>query len=163
MGIPSITIACCLFLQALSRCEASEGSPSPIADDIVREAKSHIGDPKWSRASNYSSGPNTDKYHIFVADVMKEAGGSVPSWYFYGGPIGAGEWGSRWSFYLMFSPSWITVNSPLIGDVIGDGQIVGIMTGPNKTTHAGRRRVVENDWGFRPNQSLAYWRYFPYW
>ncbi|KAK6173663.1 hypothetical protein SNE40_017074 [Patella caerulea] len=163
MGIPSITIACCLFLQALSRCEASEGSPSPIADSIVREAKSRIGETKWGIASNYSTGPNTDKYHLFVADVITEAGGSVPFWYFYRSPIGAGEWGSRWSFYLMFSPSWINVNSPLFGDVIGDGEIVGIVTGPNKTTHVAKHRVVENDWGFRPNQTLAFWRYVHFW
>ncbi|KAK6173665.1 hypothetical protein SNE40_017076 [Patella caerulea] len=148
-----ILVVCCLILQAVSRCEALSGRT------IANTARSYIGETRWSESSNYQGLRGQPKCNIFVADVVSQAGGSVPRRYGVRGIIGAGEWGSRWSFYLGVSPCWKNFDRPQIGDVIGYGGHVGIMTGPGKTTSAAQYRVVENNWGFRSGQSPVYWRY----
>jgi len=45
---------------------------------IASTADKYIGDTKWSYSSSHGPGVNTNKCNIFVADIMKEAGGSVP-------------------------------------------------------------------------------------
>lgn len=144
------------------------------AEEIVAEAKRHIGRAKWSYGSSYGTGRNTHKGNQFVHDVLEKVGANPPrrwSWRtFWWAPIGAGEWGNPKSKYLTNYRFWIRCNGGRRkGDLISNGQHVGIITGNKLTTSAASiglgNRVVENDWGFRTigsgsyNAITACWRY----
>ncbi|XP_071083407.1 uncharacterized protein [Haliotis cracherodii] len=129
-------------------------------DNAVRIADRYIGSTQWSYASSHDTGRNTNKCNIFVADVFDEAGGGVPHrWFGLAGPIGAGEWGNPRSSYLTSDRCWTNYPTGHVGDVIAGGGHVGIVTGRRITTSAARYSVVKNDWGFRPGQTVTYWRY----
>ncbi|XP_067683476.1 uncharacterized protein [Haliotis asinina] len=129
--------------------------------DIQRTADKYIGSTKWSQASSHRTGANTNKCNIFVAEVLEEAGATVPhrhvlTW----SPIGAGEWGNPNSEYLNDDSCWTHVTSAQVGDVIGDGVHVGIVTGSQLTTSARYDKVVKNDFGFRSSQAdMTLWRF----
>lgn len=151
-----LALACCL---QVAFCVTSSG--------IVNEARQHIGSTKWSYASSYGTGANTNKCNQFVYDVLDAAGADPPSrhWWTYS-PIGAGEWGNPSSSYLTGASCWNTCGgSWQSGDVISDSVHVGIITGWHLTTSAAYSEVVENDWGFRSSGSgaqssiTACWRY----
>ncbi|KAK6166763.1 hypothetical protein SNE40_023387 [Patella caerulea] len=154
-----LTIFSTLYLILQSLCGINAISGWQIAD----RADFYIGETLWNFASDHRSGPGTNKCNFFVADVIWEAGGAVPHRYFgISGPIGAGEWGNPNSTYLSDDECWHNVNSPQIGDVMGDGVHVAIITGRRKTTSAASHEVVKNDWGFRREQrntQFTYWRY----
>ncbi|KAK6168113.1 hypothetical protein SNE40_022006 [Patella caerulea] len=153
----TIFSALCLILQSICGISALSGGT------IARAADRHIDSTHWSFASSHATGRNTNKCNIFVADVLESVGADVPRrWFGFSGPIGAGEWGNPSSSYLSGNSCWNNVNSPRIGDVIGDGVHVGIVTGYRKTTSARYDMVVKNDWGYRSNQSstrFTFWRY----
>ncbi len=129
---------------------------------IARIARSYVGDSRWTRASSSTgAGANTNKCNIFVAHVLEEAGATVPHrrWGL-AGPIGAGEWGNPYSSYLTSAQCWENYSNPRVGDVIGDRVHVGIVTGPSESTSAPLARpIVSNDFGFRTNSHVTFWRY----
>ncbi|XP_071084242.1 uncharacterized protein [Haliotis cracherodii] len=128
---------------------------------IARTANKYIGSTKWSYASSHKTGANTDKCNIFVAEVLEEAGATVPQrhWLTWS-PIGAGEWGNARSTYLTKDACWNRATSSRSGDVIGDGVHVGIVTGSRLTTSARWDKIVRNDFGFRAVQKpMTLWRY----
>lgn len=47
-------------------------------ENIAAVAESKVGWTLWSKASSHRTGKNTWKCNIFVAEVIEEAGGSVP-------------------------------------------------------------------------------------
>ncbi|XP_067683472.1 uncharacterized protein [Haliotis asinina] len=131
-----------------------------IGSKIKRVADSYINSTRWSYASPHTTGRNTNKCNIFVADVIEKAGGSVPHrWWGVAGPIGAREWGNPRSSYLTGDRCWTNHRTGLDGDVIAGGGHVGIVTGRRLTTSAAKYSVVKNDWGYRPGQSVTFWRY----
>ncbi|XP_046578702.1 uncharacterized protein LOC124286386 [Haliotis rubra] len=128
--------------------------------NIKRVADSYIGRTRWSYASSHATGSNTNKCNIFVADVIEEAGGSVPHrWWGFAGPIGAREWGNPSSSFLTRDGCWTNHQTGREGDVIAGGGHVGIVTGGRLTTSAARYSVVKNNWGYRSGQSVTFWRY----
>ncbi|ESO98599.1 hypothetical protein LOTGIDRAFT_239005 [Lottia gigantea] len=155
-----VIFASVLCLYYVSSVEAISGTT------IANKADSHVESTKWSKASSHDTGRNTNKCNIFINDVMKEVGGSVPqrSWWRHS-PIGAGEWGNPHSSYLSDDNCWRNVGSPSIGDVMGDGVHVAFYTGYRTTTSARYDKIVKNSWGFRSSGSgaesntYAYWRY----
>ncbi|XP_046339598.2 uncharacterized protein LOC124120756 [Haliotis rufescens] len=131
-----------------------------VRANAVRIADRYNGSTHWSYASSHATGRNTNKCNIFVADVFDEAGGAVPHrWFGFAGPIGAREWGNPGSSYLTRDSCWTNYRTGLVGDVIAGEGHVGIVTGWRMTTSTTGYRVVKNNWGFRPGQSVTYWRY----
>ncbi|XP_067683270.1 uncharacterized protein [Haliotis asinina] len=131
-----------------------------VRRNIKRIADSYNGSTRWSYSSRYETGRNTNKCNIFVADVIDEAGGSVPHrWWGLSGPIGAREWGNPSSSYLTSDSCWTNLQTGSEGDVIAGGGHVGIVTGLEMTTSAAHYSVVKNDWGYRPGQIVTFWRY----
>ncbi|XP_048252643.1 uncharacterized protein LOC124122220 [Haliotis rufescens] len=128
---------------------------------IQRTADNYIDSTKWSKASTHRTGAKTNKCNIFVAEVLEEAGGKVPHrhWLTWS-PIGAGEWRNSNSEYLTSDSCWTHVTSAQVGDVIGNGEHVGIVTGSKLTTSARFDKVVKNDFGFRiPKDTMTLWRF----
>ncbi|ELT92483.1 hypothetical protein CAPTEDRAFT_186074 [Capitella teleta] len=169
-NIVSIVFVVGCFVLLSDACFSSGGSSSSGSGStssskgaaIARTADSHVGSTKWSYASSHRTGRNTNKCNIFVAEVIEQAGATVPHRHFYSwSPIGAGEWGNPSSSYLTGSSCWSRVTSPRNGDVAGDGVHVAIVTGSSKTTSATSSAVVKNDWGFDPPSRVAnvFWRY----
>ncbi|KAK6173303.1 hypothetical protein SNE40_016779 [Patella caerulea] len=127
-------------------------------------AESHIGSDDWSNDSSSETGPGTDKCHFFVADIIEQAGGSVPKkWLGIGGPIGVKEWGDPKSEFLLADDNWELVKTqPEEGDVFSNGKHVAILTGYRTSTHAGKDKIVRDNWGFKPGKSAkdyTFWRY----
>ncbi|XP_071083442.1 uncharacterized protein [Haliotis cracherodii] len=127
---------------------------------IQRIADSYIGSNKWAKSSSHTTGVNTNKCNIFVADVFKEAGVNVPRTLSRRWPIGAREWGNPKSLFLWVNSCWTNHRTGQIGDVIGGGGHVGIVTGYRQTTSAGTYKVLKNDWGYRSGgPKVTFWRY----
>ena len=69
-------------------------------------------------------------------------------------------YGAR-EFYQGKVPGFTRVEDPQPGDICADGKHVGIVSGKGRTISASEDRVVENDWGFRPNSPVKprFYRY----
>ncbi|KAK2163372.1 hypothetical protein NP493_1466g00016 [Ridgeia piscesae] len=162
-----VLLLCCLVATTLACRPTGDGSTDtvPKAEKIAKMAESKVGSTLWSFASTHKTGANTNKCNIFVGEMIEAAGATVPHrhWWMWS-PIGAAEWGSSSSSYLLSNKCWTLVSSTTDakrGDVISDGHHVGIVTGQSLTTSASARtqNVVTNDWGFKASQNPTIWRY----
>ncbi len=133
----------------------------PCGDPInlIDNARAYTRD--WSkpgdrREINSGFGPDKDKCNLFVDTQYEGAGYNLPN---TGGrflsrllekyPPGAGEL-SKPGYEV---PGWPTVSGPAQpGDLIAHGGHVGIATSSNTTISASPGGVIENRWGFRPDQ-----------
>ncbi|SIO59004.1 hypothetical protein SAMN05444166_5891 [Singulisphaera sp. GP187] len=112
---------------------------------------------------------NTNKCNKFVFDVAVEAGVTPPPkvsmYLIFSRPPTAGEWADP----KVAISGWDVVTSPLPGDVVAEAHRyadatghVGIVVGPNLTVSASALVggvIVENDWGFRTDQTPTFRRY----
>ncbi|ESO93748.1 hypothetical protein LOTGIDRAFT_228526 [Lottia gigantea] len=136
----------------------------PVTGDMIASiAESYIGSEDWSIASSSGPGPGTYKAHLFIEDVIDQAGGSVPKkWLGIGGPISIEEWANPESPFLVDDENWKRVTKPKEGDVVTDGKHIGFITGYRTTTHPGKKKIKQDNWGFKPGQSIdkfIIWRY----
>lgn len=142
----------------------------------VQAALGHKGDTDWAVDAGSIFpwdpwGPNSNKCNKFVADVITEAGDTVP--YVNGRlrkyPPTAGQWGDP-NFEI---PGWIVVENPMPGDVASIPAIgplppgsatghVGIVIENNPefwtTASASDKVVLVNDWAGRPGQKPVFRR-----
>lgn len=138
---------------------------------IVQQARDFLlNHPKaWTKEGTRGAyGPGTNKCNLFVCEVGNAAGLPIPQNYFQGKyPPLAKHWGDPSAVI----PGWEVVTSPQPGDVAAISDVgpapgasrfdhlnisghVGIVTGPGTTISNSNLagQVVENDWGFRPDQ-----------
>jgi cell wall-associated NlpC family hydrolase len=142
-----------------------EAEQKRISASIVAHARQQVGSVDW--AYEVSKGPypaDTNKCNLFVYDVLTSAGLPVPLKEHYGWfnrttlyPPLAGQWADP----SVDIPGWVVVTSPQPGDVAAMKEDysdasghVAIVSGPNLTVSmsSDADMVVENDWGFRPEQ-----------
>lgn len=124
-------------------------------EDIAKEAKKFIGCKMWSNASNYGTGKYTEKYALFVYDVLDCVDAHpLKRWRknnsgdFYQEPIDATEWENPNSPFLSRSRFWRKCVMPhQLGDIISDGHHVGIITGDLLVTLADDNKVEEEGIG----------------
>ncbi|XP_038054600.1 uncharacterized protein LOC119726812 [Patiria miniata] len=140
------------------------GAEAVTGSTIAQVARGYTGSTVWSFVSSHRTGRNTNKCNIFVAEVLEEAGATVPHrWprWLRWSPVGAGEWGNRYSSYLSEDRCWTYSSTAGLGYVAGDGRHVAIVTGTRQTTSARSDMVVTNDFGFRSSQegSIIFWKY----
>lgn len=147
------------------------------AADIVRVARAKVGSRAWLYSVKKDEfDVNTNKCNKFVYDVLVEAGVTPPPrigtwWGLRSRPPLAGEWANP----NLVVPGWITVTSPLPGDVVAEAHQysdatghVGIVVAAGRTVSAAALpplpgTVIENDWGFRSGQTPVFKRctYYP--
>ncbi|ELT94003.1 hypothetical protein CAPTEDRAFT_197774 [Capitella teleta] len=168
--ILSILFAVACFALLSEACFSSGGSSAPTKISkgaaIAKTADKYRSDTKWSVSSPHRVGIGKDKCNIFVAEVIEEAGATVPHRHWWWSPIGAGEWGNPSSTYLTKDNCWTRVTSPQNGDVAGGHGHVAIVTGSSQTTGATSDMIVKGNWGFdyrtvkpKPRFAEAFWRY----
>ena len=139
---------------------------------IPAAARQHVGSAAWAHSvakPPYSAG--TNKCNLFVYEVLNGAGMPVPmrirfSWREFGNvkyPPLAGQWANPNETI----PGWEVVTNPRPGDVVAMKEDysdasghVGIVTGPGTSVSVSSLTgtVVENDWGFRPDQKDVVFR-----
>jgi hypothetical protein len=59
-------------------CVVSVVLQNGVVDKYMEYARKNVGSTEWSKASSHFPGPGTWKCNVFVADMVKEAGGRVP-------------------------------------------------------------------------------------
>lgn len=162
-----LTLAVTLFCvtqasQARSYCSDT----SSMGRKIQQEADKHVGSSTWSfYAIRKYCKTKCNKCNMFVAEMIEDAGGSVPHRYpFVWTPIGTNEWANPKSRYLRRAWCWkLVVGCYKDGDVAATSGNpmghVGIVTGENTVTSANRYVIVKNNWGFRSGQNPTFWRY----
>ncbi|MCK5233165.1 MAG: hypothetical protein KAR13_23040, partial [Desulfobulbaceae bacterium] len=93
--------------------------------------------------------------NIFVADVIRESGASVPNIVEGNHPPRAAQWGNS----AQHIENWVVISDPIPGAVGSDAHHVGIVTpnGQNTISVIGSGPVGQNDWGFRQGQQMI-WR-----
>lgn len=106
--------------------------------------------PKWSAPKD------SDKSHLFVAQVLKEAGIPVPKRNYRSGlPIGAVEWANPHSFIFRMTNCWKRCSGQYqLGDVIAMNNHVAIVTSYWGSTSPAIDSVPlgvvkKSRWGFR--------------
>ncbi|ELT94004.1 hypothetical protein CAPTEDRAFT_197776 [Capitella teleta] len=70
-----------LYIEERLSGAGSNTTATPVSSKgaaIAKKAQSYLHDTKWSKASSHSVGAGKHKCNIFIAEVIKEAGGSVP-------------------------------------------------------------------------------------
>ncbi|CAN7562256.1 RHS repeat-associated core domain-containing protein [Acidovorax sp. LjRoot194] len=141
------------YADALGLCPC--GSPT----DLINSARLDKRD--WSQQAdrrdiNSGFGSGTYKCNLFADTQYENSGYSLPN---MGGsplsrllekyPPGAGEL-SKPGYQV---PGWPTVSGPAQpGDLVASGGHVGIATSSTTTISASPSGVIENKWGFRPDQ-----------
>jgi hypothetical protein len=141
------------FVDPLGLCPC--GNP----DDLINRARLDQRD--WSQKSdrrdiNGGFGPGSYKCNLFADTQYEEVGYNLPK---IGGgllsrllekyPPGAGSL-SKPDYEV---PGWPIVSGPAQpGDLVAHGGHVGIATSSNMTISASPDGVIENRWGFRPDQ-----------
>ena len=128
-----------------------ERAPGKKAWDI---AKKHVGSKAYRKGVPLDQLPaGAAKCNKFVYDIQEKAGNKVPlsGGLFGGDPPSARNWETANDI-----EGWKIVRDPKPGDVAAYYGHVGIVSGPNRTISAASPErgdaVVENDWGFRPEQ-----------
>lgn len=145
---------------------------SQFASTIVWIARSYIGSGNWKYSVEKDEfKANTNKCNKFVYDVMVDAKVKPPPtvsrWAVLKRPPTAGEWADP----NVAIQGWQVVRTPEPGDVVAEAHQyadatghVGIVVGTNKTVSASALVggvIVENDWGFRPDNTPTFRRYMP--
>jgi len=139
------------------------------ATKIVSVAKSKVGSSDWMYVKSKDGFPkNTNKCNQFVYDVIVEAGlpgPTVPKYGIFSRPPTAGEWATT----AIVIKGWKIVTEPQAGDVIAEAHQyadatghVGIVVDSGQTASASALEggmIVQNDWGFRSDNSPTFRRY----
>lgn len=140
-----------------------------IPNTIVRIARKYADEgskkflwvtemPKWAARKQ------SDKSHLFVAQVLQEAGISAPT-RMSGLPIGAREWENPISYILLMSSCWTKCGgNKQPGDVIAMNGHVAIVTSYWGSTSPAfdsvpKGVVEESTWGFHQGDSPVCWRF----
>lgn len=138
---------------------------------IVQVALSKVGSQLWRYdVVKDEFGKDTNKCNKFVYDVIKEAGVGAPTvsmYWFFSRPPTAAEWADPASAIL----HWKAVDEPQPGDVVAEKHAYtnatghcGIVVGTNQSVSASsfvNGVIVQNDWGFRADNSPTFRRYTP--
>jgi RHS repeat-associated protein len=134
-----------------------------MRDQLVQNARSLVGSTKWA-PENWrfpytgnigSTDWSSNKCNVFCGEMVRDAGmlqGFRKNTLF--------SWLSAESWYSGESAGWTQVDSPLSGDIITDGHHMGIVSGKNTSiSSASSGKILENDWGFRDQRNIRYFRY----
>lgn len=146
--------------------------PSTLAASIVRVARTKIGSQDWMYSKEKGDfGKNTNKFNLFVCDVLVEAGvkpaPAVPRYVVFSRPSTAGEWADPavkiegWAVVTTASPGDVVAEAPNYSDATGH---VGIVVGDKQTVSASALVggvIVQNDWGFWSDNKPTFRRFTP--
>ena len=138
--------------------DRNTGPKTWTPDGSIETARKYIGSTDWSvdaEKDNFPSG--TNKCNKFVYDALEESGAAVPLINEDRNPFTDEKYppvAKDWEDKEKEIEGWVVVDKPKPGDVASDGKHVGIVSGGGTTVSASSRegKVVENDWGFRPDQ-----------
>jgi RHS repeat-associated protein len=131
----------------------------PVVDPhtVVDNALGQVGNTDYGREGNLDDDYTKGKWKCnkFVYDMLVKSGAPVPliGGWMGGNPPAANQWGDKNCHIKDYPVVWPIPATPSIGDIISDGHHVGIVSGPGTTVSAARPGVVNNDWGFRPDQA----------
>lgn len=160
---------------------------------VVAAAKAKIGSKDWAwYAFKDNFIPTEPKCNLFVAQCLGEGGFEVPytntegtkatilhaPWNFIAGfwgeqnkistkrPLTARQWyNGECPGTTLVGEGKVGLEKSWPGDIVTDGSHVGIISGPQKTISASAKenKVVENTWGWRPDEipKMRVYRYHP--
>lgn len=152
---------------------------------VIDIAKKLIGSSSWNKF--YKKGnflPGEPKCNLFVAEVLEKAGFNVPYTNKAGKisskvldimnestdrPLTAKDWyDGKCPGTTLVGRGAEGLEKSWPGDIITDGSHIGIISGPQKTISASSKpldlmQVIENDWGWKPNEipNIVIYRYHP--
>ncbi|KAK3095678.1 hypothetical protein FSP39_017510 [Pinctada imbricata] len=100
---------------------------------IYNTARQHLNSKQWALHSDVHGSRGKDKSHMFVSDVLREAGLNAPSarpWFYGYAPIPSSEWGNRHSPIIHAHNCYHSVSVPILGDIVA-------FPNPRGHTHVG--------------------------
>ena len=141
-----------------------------IREGIAKAAEGFVGSPYWAFGAQTTSahGKYTYKCNIFVNDICRQSGATMPDGSIDGGykvPVMADENG--WGDPKAKLKCWTKKCTPQRGDIVvacrrGDYHI-GIYVGKSTTVSAMGRKIEKNAWplgeGRFKGENIIYWRY----
>lgn len=132
----------------------------------VSEAKRHVGSEAWRQDVERGDFDDNDyKCNLFVFEMARNSGAEIPLMHRSRNPLSDDRYppvAADWRNPETEIEGWVVVKKPEPGDIVSDGDHMGIVSGDNTTISASstENKVVENDFGFSGDpKKVTYRRY----